>query len=502
MGKSSRRKFLKQTAALGLLHATTSHRFLGKAIAEPTAEAWPASPFLKGNFAPVTEQRTIDGLRVTGTLPKDLEGMFVRNGPNPQFPPKGKYHWFDGDGMLHGVYLAGGKASYRNRYIETDGLKRERRAGKALWTGLAEPIDINQLFAGRQPLKNAANTALVWHDGRLLALWEGDRPYEIRVPDLTTKGIETFENRLRHPFTAHPKIDPVTGEMVFFGYSFFKPFLQHSIVNPEGTLTSTTPIELPQASLMHDFAITERYSIFMDLPQPYSMQSMMSPGSTPPQATLDRPSRFGILPRHGQGEEIRWFTAPPCFVFHTLNAFEEGDEVVLDACRMARFPDVLTSDDDQVDPFAVTDDSPRLHRWRFNLTTGETHEERLDDLATDFPRLNDQQLGRRARFGYTATVDMTRLVKYDLKSGDRVIHNLGPGRTGGEGVFVARREGQTEDDGWVLTYVYDAGNQQSELVVVDARDFAAPPIARVHVPARIPYGFHGTWIWRDQIEAA
>ncbi|HBE21778.1 MAG TPA: 9-cis-epoxycarotenoid dioxygenase, partial [Cyanobacteria bacterium UBA11367] len=179
-----------------------------------------SNPYLEGNFAPVQSEITAEDLPVIGELPADLNGMFVRNGPNPQFPPKGQYHWFDGDGMLHGVHISNGKATYRDRYIQTRGWKIEHEAGHAIWTGLLEPPQKDNPYG---PYKNVANTALVWHDNRLLALWEGGEPHSIEVPSLETVGSYTYGGNLKSPFTAHPKVDPVTGEMMFFGYSLAQP---------------------------------------------------------------------------------------------------------------------------------------------------------------------------------------------------------------------------------------------------------------------------------------
>lgn len=299
-----------------------------------------ANPYLQGNFAPINTEITTDTLEVIGELPPDLSGIFVRNGPNPQRNPIGQYHWFDGDGMLHGVQLHHGKATYKNRYVRTKGWNIEHEAGKAIWTGMLEPPQLDNPYGIS---KNTANTALVWHNKQLLALWEGGAPHHISIPDLETIGEYTYNNKLVSAFTAHPKVDPVTGEMMFFGYGFRPPYLQYGIVSSQGELLSTVPIEIPMAVMMHDFAITENYSIFMDLPLTFSMERMQR-GEPMLMFEKHRPSRFGIIPRHGDNSNIRWFECPSCYVFHTLNAYEVGDEVVLIACRM-NSTNVLISND-------------------------------------------------------------------------------------------------------------------------------------------------------------
>lgn len=459
------------------------------------------NPYLAGNFAPIRNEIIADSLTVIGELPPDLSGMFVRNGPNPQFPPIGHYHWFDGDGMLHGVRIHQGKAQYCNRYIRTKGFQLERDAGHAIWTGLLEPP---QPENPQGPYKNAANTALVWHAGQFLALWEGGAPHAIQLPILETAGVYTFNNKLVSPFTAHPKVDPATGEMMFFGYSPVEPpYLGYGIVSPEGKLLRTVPIDLPIGVMMHDFAITEHYTIFMDLPLTFN-PGRMQRGEPLVMFEPERPSRFGIVPRHGDNSNIRWFESPACYVFHTLNAYEEGVEVVLVACRMST-TSVLMS---EPTPGETDGDRARLYRWRFNLQTGSVQEEALDDRPSDFPRVNEQQLGRVTQYGYTARLAPSPmplfdgLMKYDLSNGSSQTHEFGAGRYGGEAVFVPRPDATAEDDGWLMTFVHDEGSNTSELVVVNAQQMTAEPVARVLIPQRVPYGFHGTWVSEEQLTAA
>ena len=457
-------------------------------------------PYLQGNFAPVRQEITTDTLQVIGELPPDLSGMFVRNGPNPQWQPIGKYHWFDGDGMLHGVLISEGKATYRNRYVQTRGWKMEHEAGKALWSGLLEPPDNNNSHGG---YKNTGNTALIWHGGQMLALNEGGAPHAIKVPELETIGEYTYNGKLVSAFTAHPKVDPVTGEMMFFGYSFATPYLHYSVVSAVGELLQTVPIDLPMPVMMHDFAITKNYTIFMDLPLTISAERLQR-GEPLIMFESDRPSRFGILPRYGNNSNIRWFESSPCYVFHVYNAYEAGEEVVLIACRMSSTT-VLVSEDTPVDPDA---NIPRLHEWRFNLKTGTVKEQRLDDVPAEFSRVNENFLGLPTRYGYAAKMGNTPLplfnglIKYDLNSGKSQIHEYGQGRYGGEAVFAPRPGATAEDDGWLITFIHDEGLDTSELVVVNAQDITSEPVARIIIPQRVPYGFHGTWISEAQLKAS
>ncbi|MFM6096560.1 MAG: carotenoid oxygenase family protein [Dolichospermum sp.] len=451
-----------------------------------------ANPYLQGNFAPINTEITTDTLEVIGELPPELSGMFVRNGPNPQRNPIGQYHWFDGDGMLHGVQFNDGKATYKNRYVRTKGWNIEHEAGKAIWTGMLEPPQLDNPYGIS---KNTANTALVWHNKQLLALWEGGAPHHISIPDLETIGEYTYNDQLVSAFTAHPKVDSVTGEMMFFGYGFRPPYLQYGIVSSQGELLSTVPIEIPMAVMMHDFAITENYTIFMDLPLTFSMERMQR-GEPMLIFEKHRPSRFGIIPRHGDNSNIRWFECPSCYVFHTLNAYEVGDEVVLIACRM-NSTNVLISNDTYSD---TLEGIPFLHRWRFNLSTGTVTEEQLDDVPGEFPRVNENLLGRKTQYGYLGKIVSGQnplfdgVIKYDFENGTSQTHEFGKNRYGGESVFVPSPNATAEDQGWLVTFVYDENSQRSELLVINAEDMTSEPIARVIIPQRVPYGFHGTWI--------
>lgn len=459
------------------------------------------NPYLQDNFAPVEQEITADNLAVIGELPPDLSGLLVRNGPNPQFTPAGsQYLWFDGDGMLHGVRIKNGKASYYNRYVRTKGFQLERQAGRALWGSLMEAprpdTPPNNPFG---PFKNTANTALTWHAGRFLALWEAGEPYEIAVPNLETIGPYTYAGKLSSSLTGHPKIDPQTGEMLFFGYSLtVAPHLKYSIVSPQGELLQTVPIEIPRGVMMHDFAITPNYTIFMDLPLTFSFERVHR-GEPAYLFEGDLPGRFGIVPRYGNNSHVRWFETNPCYVLHVLNAYEMGEEIVLIACRMdnTRFLNIPTKFPQHGSGV------PYLYCWRFNLRTGQVSETALDQMSSEFPSLNRQWVGRPNRYGYASKMAASDrgplfiqdgLIKYDFAQSRSEVYPFGLGRYGGEAVFVPRPHAIAEDDGWLLTFVYDALRRSSELVIVNARDVSAGAIARILIPQRVPFGFHGLWL--------
>lgn len=454
------------------------------------------SPYLQGLYAPVASELTADLEVVAGTLPTDLEGSFVRNGANPKLPPKGRYHWFDGDGMVHGVELGGGKATYRNRYVQTDALAAETQAGEPLWTGILEPVDLRN---PRGPFKNTANTDLVYHAGKLLALWwQTGIPYHLALPDLATRGPELFGKDHRAGISAHPKVDAITGEMMFMTFGPKKPYLQYGVIDAAGQLTHFTPIHgVPGGRYQHDIAITEHYTLLMDLPM-YADPEMLKLGKSRVRFFRDQPARFGVIPRKGTDADVRWFEFSACYIYHTINAWEDGDEIVMVGCRIA---DPLVGDPQNpardVPAIGLQRLEPQLWEWRMNRITGATKETALGDRLREFPRMDNRLLGRKSRYSYLPniapepTLLFDGLVKHDHDTGREVSFSYPEGTFGGEAVVCPRVGSTAEDDAYLLTYATNRGGD-SELYVWSARDFG-DPIARLRVPQRIPIGYHAYW---------
>jgi carotenoid cleavage dioxygenase-like enzyme len=462
----------------------------------------PNNEYLSGNFGPVAKEVSSSQMKVVGKIPAQLSGAFLRIGPNPVYVEDiEKYHWFDGDGMIHEVHFENGNATYRNKFVETKGLALEAEHGEALWKGLNSPPD---LMNEHGLFKNAANTAVAFHANKLLALWEGGNPTEVRVPDLSTIGETDFDGKLMHPFTAHPKVDAHTGEMITFGYNMMGPDFCHvSVVNKEGELVKTVGIKLPKPVMMHDCAITENYTVLLDMPVTFDLADVMN-GGQPLNWDPDNGTRIGILPRHGEGDEVKWFDVDTGFVFHTVNAYEDGDEVVLDACRSDKTNVVGADGNTESDP----GDMPRMHQWRMNMKTGEATERSLDPVCgSEFPRINDNYIGRRARYSYNARIGevpsggFNGIVKYDLENETAEHFLYGDNKFGGEPIFAPRAGAPEEDDGWVISFVYDANNDSGECVVLDAANFSDGPVARIKLPQRVPYGFHAGWVPQAGIDA-
>ncbi len=438
-------------------------------------------PFhLRGNFAPVQEEITATDLEVVGAIPPELCGLYVRNGANPVTGDSA--HWFLGQGMLHGVRLEEGRAIwYRNRYVRTPYFERP---------GLSRvsPDGVIDRTA------SAANTHVIAHAGKILALEEGAFPWVVDR-ELGTVGYEDYGGRLTTAMTAHPKICPGTGELLGFGYGQLPPYLVYHRVGPDGRLVQSEEITVGGPTMMHDFAITERFAVFMDLPVVFDLALALQ-GTMPFRWSDEYPARVGLLPRTGRDADVRWFDVEPCYVFHGVNAYDDGDAVVFDVCRI----EDLWRQSSRIEGGLGR---MTLHRWTFDLASGATKEETLDDHAMDFPRVADAVIGRRHRFAFAVRLggspdgapSFAGIQKLDFAGGASAMQDFGPGRVAGEAVFVpAAGSDPAKDEGWVLCYVHDEGADASELVVLDANAWPAPPVARVRIPQRVPFGFHGSWI--------
>jgi carotenoid cleavage dioxygenase len=516
-----------------------------------TVDSWTGqklpNPFVDGRFAPVRTEVTELSLEVIeGAIPLDFpDGLYVRNGPNPRFETtnvqsvlgRSAHHWFEGDGMLHAVRFADGKASFRNRYVRTTSFLKEEAVGESLHRPAVmttPPATILNAIANSQTFeegaKDHANTSIVFHGGRLLAITEGAAmPTEVSPVDLSTVGTFDFGGDTKLPaFTAHPRIDPKTGELVFASYSFFQPNsdleggVHIGVVGPDGVLKHSAKIpSASRNSLMHDCAITEKWTVITDFPlvidpsQLFTKQGLLSfePNSK---------ARIGLAPRYGNDVE-HWFEVATGFAFHLMNAYEDGDEVVLRGCR-ADSVDLsfgwewgnhefgsIGDREDVVrkyleEGFRACEHATRLYEWRLNLRTGAVAERKIGSSMVDFPLVNPNFEGQKHRHGYCSAAKLEESItsglpvfsaieKYTFSEFGGVVteqHVLPSGCGGGEASFVPRPGGQAEDDGWLLVYTQDEEGG-SELRIIDAQDFTGRPVARVALPQRVPFGFHGTW---------
>ncbi len=438
-------------------------------------------PFhLRGNYAPVFEEVTETSLVVEGRLPDELTGLYVRNGANPK---SGRSpHWFAGDGMLHGVRLDAGEATwYRNRWVRTKQLADPKARHIGADGSVDRTIGVN-------------NTHVIRHAGKILSLVESSFPCEM-TPELDTVGVYDFDGRLDTAMTAHPKICSITGEMHFFGYGFFAPYLTYHRVSAEGELVQSEVIDVAGPTMIHDFSITEHHVLFMDLPVVFDLDLAMK-GGMPYRWDDDYQSRVGVMPRGGAGTDVRWFDVDPCYVFHPMNSFEQvsstgGTSIVFDT---ARYPDLWRADS------AKFNNDAALHRWTLDLDAGTVSEQPLDDRLIEFPRVHDDLVGLVNRYGYAVATEQlddgppkSQLVKYDLETGASEVHDFGADQITGEAVFIPADAATSEDEGWLMSLVYDKPSDTSSLVVLDATQITDEPVASVKLPRRVPFGFHGSW---------
>ena len=460
-------------------------------------------PDLRGNLAPIGDEITVDDCAVEGEIPAGLRGTFIRNGPNPVFEPRGSYHMFDGDGMLHGITFGDEGVSYRNRWIRSRGLGAELAHGAAVYPGVGEVLDFpdRELTGDAGPVKNPANTHIIAHAGRLLALWEGGVPTEVTL-DLDTVGEHDFDGRLVGSMTAHPRIDPRTGELFFFAYSLFEPYLRYHVADASGALVHSVDIDLPAPVMMHDFIITEDHAVFLDSPIVFDLEAL---GTGPlVQWRPENGTRIGVMPRMGTAEDLQWFEIDPGHVQHFWNGWVDDNRIEFTGSR-------LTAPNFGIDPTAPLDqqaaDSQPGQAARFwvDLDAGEAGWEQLDDLPGDFCRFNDEFNGVPSRFAYMSAFggevgdpgDFDTIVKYDQQTGERTTWQSGADGHIGESVFAPDPAGTAEDDGWLINAVYYDATDHTDVCVLDARDVAAGPVARVRMPRRIPFGFHANWFPSD-----
>ncbi len=467
-------------------------------------------PYLNGAWTPNFEEYDADDMEVIGEIPADIAGIYVRNTENPVHDAIGKYHPFDGDGMLHMLRLKDGKASYKNRFIRTRGFEAEQEAGEALWIGFTgNPKKSRRKGWGAHGyIKDSSSTDIVVHAGQLLStFWQCGEGYRVSAENLDTLGIEGWVPL--DGISAHPKVDLKTGEMMFFNYSTHAPYMHYGVVGADNRLKHYTPIELPAPRLPHDMAISPNYSVLNDFPL-YWPKELIDQGVYVPQYDKTRPSRFAVLPRYGNGEEVKWFEAEPTYVLHYTNCYEEGDEVVLDGYFQKNpWPEPLQTMPDPYKLMGAGLDlhslNTHLHRWRFNMKTGETREERLcDEDAVEFGVINPLYQGRKNRYVYSAVGEpgwflFCGLVKHDLETRTVTRCSFGEQRFGSEAQFIPRDGGDAEDDGYLISFITDMKLDRSECVILDARDIAAGPVCQIILPHRICSGTHAVWAEAEEL---
>lgn len=482
---------------------------------------------LRGNWSPVHEE--VSGLRVevvSGELPADFPaGHFIRNGPNPRWiRPLAGYHPFEGDGMIHSLEIKPPPQSrghhrqvhYSNSWVKTAKWFAEDTAQMPLMSGMvddhwgraaanamfnamsiamaAPAVSQDDRVHNHSQILGTANTSIISHAGKCMALQERSNPVILNLSTLETQGALNLGGK----FTAHPKICPVTGELMWFSYH--NDGIDYGVWDKHGVPIHETTVELPHSIMAHDFAVTERHTILMDCPLLFRPENILK-GKGPVEFRKDRSVRFGVLPRHGNGTDVEWYTLPGCgkACFHVMNAYEEpSGEIVIVGCGM---PDVTL-----LDMNVKYADLERLTEWRIDRQTRKVSERILSDIPCDFPVVNANVAGKPFRFGYAAAFDTSPthggvpmfcgVLKHDLSSGKSMLWKVGEGSFVGEPTFVPRQNADpgVEDDGYLLMHAFHESSETSEVLVLDARRFGSAPLCRMRLPRRVPYGFHATWV--------
>ncbi|KAJ9152379.1 hypothetical protein P3X46_025950 [Hevea brasiliensis] len=478
---------------------------------------------LSNNFAPVDELPPTECEVIEGSLPSCLDGAYIRNGPNPQYLPRGPYHLFDGDGMLHSIRISQGKAILCSRYVKTYKYTTERDAGASLlpnvfsgFNGLVASAARGALSAARilsgqfNPANGIglANTSLAMFGDKLYALGESDLPYAVRLTsngDIETLGRHDFDGKLFFSMTAHPKIDFQTGETFAFRYGPVPPFLTYFRFDSNGNKQPDVPIfSMMQPSFLHDFAISKKYAIFADIQIGMNPTEMIFRGGSPVGSDPAKVSKIGVIPRYATDEsEMRWFDVPGFNIIHAINAWDEDDAIVILA------PNILSVEHTMERMELV---HALVEKVRIDLKTGIVTRNPISARNLDFGVINPAYVGEKNRFIYAAIGDpmpkISGVVKLDVSKGGRqectVASRLfGPRCYGGEPFFVARepeKSGAEEDDGYVVSYVHDEIAGESKFLVMDAKSPNLDIVAAVKLPRRVPYGFHGLFVRESDLK--
>ena len=479
MGNGQQRLTRRQAIAMG--GSAMAALRMAPTVLAAEAGVWSSdSPALARAFAPVFDERDDADLVIDGEIPKSLRGVFMRNGPNPRFQPDAHYAYpFDGTGMIHALYIEAGRARYRNRWVGTQEFAAERAAGHRLF---------NSTFSA-PPHANLANTNIVYHAGRYLALFEGGLPYAV-TPDLATVGIVDYGGQLPGRMSAHPKVDPATGELLSVAYNLNERTLTYLRMDKHGRVDRNLTLQPPWAAMVHDIAFTSHHVIAFICPAVFDFSKPGPPASWQP----ERGTVVAVIPRDAtSASQVSWIPGAPFFQFHTVNAYADGQRITVSVPWYDSFS------------FHGPAKTLELHRLVIDLEKKTLSDERMDDQPCEFGRINEAHMGRKARYGYVGLRSprpgesrqmgaFEAFARYDLQQGTKVVHLFPAGQTVCEPVFIADPQGKNEADGFILSFVHDVSTQAGLFVILDARHLDAPPLATVQLPRRVPAGLHGSWI--------
>jgi carotenoid cleavage dioxygenase-like enzyme len=454
-------------------------------------------PHLSGNYAPIGPEIDVGNLPVvTGRIPPDLHGAYMRNGPNPLFKPLWYSYPMDGDGMIHAVYFENGRARYRNRYVQTGSLLTERRAGRAIYGSFTHPVPIDPALIGPEenpgPFKNGAFISVLYHGGHLLALDEATTCYEMTM-ELDTIGEWKAGTDKPIKLGAHNRRHPRTGALFTIAYSYKDPTVLVHQIDSAGNSVNTFSVALAEPTMIHDFILTERYIVLLAGPAVFDLKAAQA-GKPMLQWRPSLGTRIGLVAL--DGSSAAWLEADPFFVFHFGNGFERGGKVFIDYVRHESL---------NLGYAAANRKVPTLHRMTIDVAGRKIADAEIAPMVAEFPRFNDALNALPTRFVYAPTLTDTLLVanppsatfntmmKVNMETGDIARHDFG-NRIAGEATFIPRKRNGGEDDGYLAIFAFSPDNQSSDLVLLDAAHIDAAPVAVIRLPQRVPQGLHGNWI--------
>jgi carotenoid cleavage dioxygenase len=467
-------------------------------------------PYLTGAWTPLHEE--VDATHLTvleGAIPTDIDGVYVRNTENPVHQALGRYHPFDGDGMVHVISFKNGQADYRNRFVRTRGFEAEQEAGQSLWGGLMDGagVSLRPGFGAHGGLKDTASTDVVVHGGRIVAtFYQCGEAYWLDPETLEQGGVASWAPL--DGVSAHAKVDEATGDLLFFNYSKHAPYMHYGVVDRTGKRVHYVPVPLPGPRLPHDMAFTANYSILNDLPVFWD-EELLKRNVHAVREHRGMSSRFAVIPRFGNPEDIRWFEADPTYILHFLNAYEDGDEIVMDGYFQEKptprpLADAPAGYEHMMGFLDEHSFLSKLHRWRFNLKTGETREHHLDDRVLEFGMFNQRYAGKPYRYAYSTFTKpgwflFKGFVKHDLETGQSWSLTLPEGQYASEAPFVPRINATDEDDGYLVSFIINEAAGTSECVLIDCKRFEDGPVVRIALPHKISSGTHSVWADREFI---
>lgn len=459
-----------------------------------------SNKFLEGIFAPLNTEHEIHTCEVVGEIPMALNGILFKIGSNPQYVYSDNYHLFEGDGMIHALILNSGKASCYNKWVRTEKFNKERKEQKAVFAGFRDKEKMSQLMSGM--VTDTVNTNVIWHGGKLLALNEATMPYEINPDNLATIGKFDFANKLNSSMTAHPRICAKTGELILFNYlsrEINSKHIDYYVADKDNNITHNVKLEVPYKSLMHDFAITEDYTIFALFPLTSNIRRLLDGGELY-NWEPNLGCYFGIMPRYGTSDDCVWIhQEEPGLAIHIVSAYQENGLLIFDACYTDNIPDTANGfkvDSEEVFPSYLT-------RWTFDLTTKTIISKvKLDNVACEFPKIDERYTGLKYNHIYMAETkhsnwyghDYDAISHYNALTKVKQVHEFGVDSTPLEPIFVPQNKTSVEGDGFLLVYVYRKLENRSDLVILDAQNIAKTPLAIIKLPYRVPFTFHGTFV--------